>query len=273
MMVGDRVYDQRWDIAAARDFFAEPLGPPGIDLISDRNDHGVRSREISFEVRPGRQALATVIDTGQHGGPGVVLAHGGSADGRRFFIDEARSLAEHGATVILPATGGPDRADVDIMAAAVRDAVLTERRAVTCLVHLAAAVPSSLCFLGHSAGGFIGALLSAVDPRLDRIAVFGYGVGTFPRFAREDIENTGVRVDDRMAHVLDWLDPAHYVATPGTRALLIQHGRADDTVPIEEGRALYDAAAEPKRWAEYPCGHDIGVDAVATADRKEFLFA
>lgn len=30
------------------------------------------------------------------------------------------------------------------------------------------------------------------------------------------------------------------------------HGRADEVVPFELGRALFDAAAEPKRWIEYP---------------------
>src|SRR5215208_1891750 len=45
---------------------------------------------------------------------------------------------------------------------------------------------------------------------------------------------------------LDRVDPRHFVSIPGPRRLLFQHGRRDEDVPFEAGRALYEAAAEPK---------------------------
>ena len=50
------------EAGAAREFFAEPEGLARIDGVSDSNDCGLRSREIPFDVHPGLQALATVID-------------------------------------------------------------------------------------------------------------------------------------------------------------------------------------------------------------------
>ncbi len=86
---------------------------------------------------------------------GVVLAHGGSDDGRRFFLTEAAALAARGAAVILPVTRIRQNDGVDAFAAEVRNAVLTERAALDVLVE-AGAPPGALSFLGHSGGGASG---------------------------------------------------------------------------------------------------------------------
>ena len=39
--------------------------------------------------------------------------------------------------------------------------------------------------------------------------------------------------------------------------LLVIHGGKDTNVPIEEGRALFEAAAEPKRFLEIPKGNHL----------------
>ena len=46
----------------------------------------------------------------------------------------------------------------------------------------------------------------------------------------------------------------------------------DPVVTRDESRALYEAAAGPKEWREYDCGHDPDGDPRAVADRAE-LFA
>ncbi|MGI8589775.1 MAG: hypothetical protein ACR2M5_02115 [Nakamurella sp.] len=75
--------------------------------MSDHQKADVRYREISFDIRPGVSGVATVVDAGRTAGPGVVLAHGGSDDGRRFLLTEAEQLARQGATVVLPTTRFP----------------------------------------------------------------------------------------------------------------------------------------------------------------------
>ncbi len=54
--------------------------------------------------------------------------------------------------------------------------LLTERAALDVLVEPGAPA-DALSFLGHSAGGALGGILCAVEPRLARIAIFGYGAG------------------------------------------------------------------------------------------------
>ena len=51
--------------------------------------------------------------------------------------------------------------------------------------------------------------------------------------------------------------------------VLILHGDADKTIPMSQGKALFDAAPEPKRLIVYPGGHHndlrlygAGVDAI-----------
>jgi hypothetical protein len=137
-----------------------------------------RWREVSFSAGFGVDGIATVLSLTSHpAARGVVLAHGGSDDGRRFFVAEAAALAAHGAAVILPVMRLRLEDGIDAFADDVRNAVLIERAALDVLVDWAGAPPGALSFLGHSGGGALGAILSAVEPRLSRIAIFGCGAG------------------------------------------------------------------------------------------------
>jgi len=199
---------------------------------------------------------------------GVVLAHGGSDDGRRFFGSEAAALAARGAAVILPVTRIRLSDGVDAFATDVRNAVLTERAALDVLVE-AGAPPGALSFLGHSAGGALGAILSAVEPQLARIAIFGNGAGSVARSALARELSRGSVSTQELAAVADWFDLSHFVGVDRCAQLLVQHGRADRTVPVEAGRALFDAAAQPKAWAEYDCDHGLHADPRARKDRAD----
>lgn len=76
-----------------------------------------------------------------------------------------------------------------------------------------------------------------------------------------------------VAAVADWFDLGRFVGVERRAQLLVQHGRADRTVPIATGRALFDAAASPKLWAEYDWDHGLDADPQARADRAEFVMA
>jgi len=202
----------------------------------------------------------------------VVLAHGGSDDGRRFFVSEAAALAAEGAAVILPVTRVRQNDGVAAFAADVRDAVLTERAALDVLVEVGAP-PGALSFLGHSGGGALGGILCAVEPRLARIAIFGYGAGPLVRSITALGLSRGGAVTEDLAAVADWFDLAHFVGVERRAQLLVQHGRADQAVPIAAGRALFDAAVAPKLWTEYDWGHGLDADPHARKDRAEFVMA
>ena len=202
---------------------------------------------------------------------GVVLAHGGNDDGRRFFTSEAADLVARGAAVILLVMQLQLESGIEAFAEDIRKVVLIERAALDVLVDWAGAPPGELSFLGHSAGGAIGAVLSAVEPRLARIGIFGYGSGHLARSAWALELANGRIPDEQLAAATDWFDPAHFVGTDRRAHLFVQHGSRDQSVPIQDGRALYEAAASPKSWAEYDWGHDLDALPQARNDRADFI--
>lgn len=153
----------------------------------------------------------------------------------------------------------------------VRDAVLTERAALDVLIEWAGAPREELSFLGYSGGGALGAILCAVEPRLSRIGIFGYGAGTLARSARAREIRAGRAFAGDVAADGDWLDAARFVGVERSARLFVQHGRSDRTVPIIQGRALFDAAAFPKLWVEYDWDHGLDADPQARKDRADFV--
>jgi len=264
-------YRGRWELTDVRRYFARPPVPLSVSLLAEREDGLFHWREVNFAADFGVEGIATVVlPMSKTVTRGVVLAHGGSDDGRRFFMSEAAALATQSAAVILPATRIRPDDGVDAFATDVRNAVLTERAALDVLVE-AGAPPGALSFLGHSAGGALGAILSAVEPRLARIAIFGNSAGSLAGSALALELSRGHVFTEDLAAVTDWFDLAHFVGVDRRAQLLVQHGRADRTVPMKAGRALFEAAAQPKLWAEYDCDHGLDADPQARKDRAEFV--
>ena len=266
-------YYGSWDLTEVRRYFARPPVPLSVSLLADWADGDLRWREVTFVAGPGAEAIATVVSpVSRTVTRGVVLAHGGSDDGRRFFLAEAAALAAEGAVVILPVTRIRQCDGVDAFAADVRIAVLTERAAVDVLVE-AGAPPGALSFLGHSAGGGLAGILSAVEPRLSRIVIFAYGAGPLTRSAWTRALSRNGDVASEIVAVTDWFDLSRFVGVERQAHLLVQHGRADQTVPLAAGRALFDAAAQLKQWAEYDWDHGLDADPRARSDRAAFVAA
>lgn len=264
-------YRGRWELTGVRRYFARPAVPLLMTVLAEHGDGVLHWREVSFAVGPGLEGIATVVSPVSNPVTrGVVLAHGGSGDGRRSFVSEAAALATRGAAVVLPVTRIRLNEGVDAFAGDVRNAVSTERAALDVLVD-AGAPPGALSFLGHSAGGALGAILCAVEPRLARVAIFGNGAGSVARSALAGELSRGGVGTEELAAVTDWFDLAHFVGVERRAQLLVQHGRADRIASLEAGRALFEAAAEPKLWAEYDCDHGLDADPQARKDRAEFV--
>jgi dipeptidyl aminopeptidase/acylaminoacyl peptidase len=199
--------------------------------------------------------------------PAVVYAHGGSEDGKHHFLDEAIELSLLGATVLLPDAGVPIVGDVEADARTVHAAMLVQRRGIDLLVETEAA--TRLGYFGHSGGGAQGAMLSAVEPRLDAIVVAAWGSGIVRRSAAEMPNARPTREAYRES--AERSEPEHYVSRPGSRRLLFQHGLRDELVSVEEARRMYAAAAPPKSWREYDCSHELDEHLPARADRIAFF--
>lgn len=189
---------------------------------------------------------------------GVVIAHGGQDDGRRFFLAEAESFAARGFVVVLPVTRLPDHGDIEASTAAIDRSVRTYRWALDVL----SAHTDRFGFFGHSAGAFLGTVLATADSRVSRYVLAGYGSGTLTRLAG--------RQPAAYLTALERFDPRHSLARRYPARMLIQHGRHDDQVRRDEALALHAAAGPDAEWAEYDCGHAVDSPA-ARADRLSFM--
>jgi dipeptidyl aminopeptidase/acylaminoacyl peptidase len=204
---------------------------------------------------------------------GMVIAHGGSDDGRHFFRREAEQLAEAGCAVALPATFLPPRGDWSRTELAIRRSVVTHRQALDFLVHTAGADVDRLGFFGHSGGACLGAILTAVDDRIAVAVLAAVGSGTLVRVADAEMKASGRHLGPAYLNRLARYDPSRWLARHRARRLLLQHGRHDREVLLAEFLALRDQAAPPLAWRLYDCGHGVAADPAATRDRHAFLLA
>lgn len=249
------------DIDALITFFdydaAQPLRA---SVVAPERREGVEVTELRYDDGAGGLVEAYVV-----GGAavGVVVAHGGAGPGKHIFLPEALELARRGFVCLLADTSFPTDGTTAERVEATRARVLTQRRGLDVLAaHYGA---TRLGFYGHSAGGMQGAVLSAVEPRLEAIVVAGASGGAV-RWALDQGVTKGEELD-----AFHHLDPEHYVAVPGRRRLLFQHGHRDSVVPLAEARRLHAAAAEPKEWRDYDCDHGVDSHPPARADRLAFL--
>jgi fermentation-respiration switch protein FrsA (DUF1100 family) len=242
-----------------------------LNVVTHNAVRGLTVQEISYDNGDGDRCVATLVTPRQPTGTGVIIAHGGAGDGRRFFMTEALAMAGLGMTVLLPVTELPDHGDIEATRLAIRRHVRAHRRSVDVLEAVTEG-RGPLHFYGHSAGASQGALLSAVEPRIVAFSLTSIGAGTVTRLAAAELP-PGTEATDRYLRFLEQFDPAISVAVPGRRRLLFQHGRHDPVVRRDESLKLYEAAAEPKDWREYDCGHDPDGDPQAVTDRADLFSA
>jgi dipeptidyl aminopeptidase/acylaminoacyl peptidase len=197
--------------------------------------------------------------------PGIVVAHGGFEAGKHLFLTQAAELSAAGFVVLVADVAFPRSGDRTVVEAAFRGNVVSHRRALDVLENELDAVPAG--FFGHSRGGLEGAILAVVEPRLNAFAIAGIGS---PSHQRRETASQDAQLAKYLDAVMSF-DPARYLAVRGPRRLLVQHGRSDDVVTIAEARAMYEAAAPPKTWREYDCGHDVDGFGAARRDRVAFF--
>lgn len=192
---------------------------------------------------------------------GVVVAHGGRGPGKHLFRDEVVALAERGHLALAPDTRLPPIGDAEAELRAFEAVLGIHRQALDLLADRGA---TRFAFYGHSNGGTQAAALSACEPRLAAVVIAAMGTAHAKYLRRHGFD------DPEYLAAVRGLDPVGYVTVPGP-ARLFQYGRHDTVVDAEDAYALYEAAAEPKLWREYDCGHGLDADVRARLDRHAFL--
>jgi dienelactone hydrolase len=206
----------------------------------------------------------TLIRPDDPNGAGVILAHGGTDDGRHWFVDSGVELAAAGYTVALPATRSRAEPDVAGTERLMRRYVIVHRRALDLLADVTGG--TRLGYYGHSVGALQGALLVTAEPRLRAAVLAAYGSGTLERLITEDFG-----ADTPLLPALLAWDPARLLSAPHEVPLLLQFGRRDESARPDEGEALARAASPPVTTCWYDCDHGIDADPQARADRRAFF--
>lgn len=225
---------------------------PEKEIAQTPADFGLSYRELQFDTGDGELLFGWWITTERTPATAdILLCHGNGGNIGDRLID-AKLLAGAGFNLLLfdyrgygRSTGRPHEAGTYRDAAAARDALLRQPECD----------PARVIYLGESLGGAIALALAVESPPQGLVLQ-----STF----------TSLRA---VAHHHYPVIPSAVVpdAYPSIRRigqlqapLLVLHGARDEVVPLTEGRALYEAAPEPKRKHVFEgLGHS---DLVAAGD-------
>jgi len=131
----------------------------------------------------------------------------------------------------------------------------------------AAAGYQQLIYAGHSMGGAVGVLRASTDARIHQLISLAGMVHTRKfcdtEFGEETPDEGCMWEDEDCPLSQTFVDDMHRIdsvlhLTPSIRVpWLFVHGDEDDVVPVTEGREMFAAANEPKKWVEIPGGDHV----------------
>ncbi len=242
--------------------------------------------ELSYASPGGGRVTALLVTPhapGRHAG--ILFGHWGGGD-RTEFLPEALLLARAGAISLLPAypwtrpepwhrelrhSGDPEH-DFELYVRTVVDL----RRGLDLLLARPDVDPERVGYVGHSYGAQWGAILAAVDRRVQAAVLVG-GVPDLEAIYLEsdDPELVELRASDRpridrLLAVMAPLAAVRYVGRAAPIPLLFQFARYEQNFPRAAMERYYAAASEPKEVRWYPTAHDLD-DPQALVDRAAWL--
>lgn len=217
-----------------------PARPPVLE--------GERLEEVSFDAR-GTTIRGWFIAPSN--GATVLLLHGTDAD-RTQLATEAHLLVRHGYGALLfdwPGHGASD-------GAVTWDA--SERATLGAAIDFAARAPGvdaeRIGVFAFSRGTMIAIQVAARDPRIAALAVEG-AFADGEEELRHEFRHWGVLSQWPALWTARWrgmkldeMRPKDMVPEIAPRPVFVIAGAADEVVPPDQSRALFDAAREPKTW-------------------------
>ena len=281
------IFAQNQSIEELRRMFDyDQNAPLDIKEVGVINRDGVRIHDITYVSPKGGRVTAYLVVPAQKGRyAGVVFGHWGYGT-RTEFLPEAVLYAKAGVVSLLVD-------DLDVRPApwrrsapgsepeAVRNnfiqAVVDLRRGIDLLRARSDVDPNRIAYVGHSAGAHWGAILSAVDKRL-QTAVLMAGVPTEATILLEsddpdyiDFRQTTPKEQlDKYFKTVKSLDAINYVPHAAPMPLLFQFARFEQYFNEAAMRRYADAASNPKLVLWYDTGHGLN-DIQPLIDRANWL--
>ena len=217
---------------------------PSPTILQTPGSAGLEYRDLQFETTDGVRLHGWWVPARTEAVGHLLLCHGNAGNiGDRVLHAELLSAA--GFDVLLfdyrgygRSTGSPSEEGT------YRDA----RAALTSMLEQPGVAPSRVLYLGESLGGAIALRLALEHPPAGLVLLSAF---------------TSIREMSRLHYpfVPAPLVPDAYPSVNGIRRLeaplLVLHGERDQIVPVAHGRALFEAAPEPKRIHVFPgLGHN-----------------
>ena len=208
--------------------------------------------------------------------PGVIFVHPLPGD-RSTFLEEAALIAKQGIAslvVEMPWAQGEDFVNSIEKPEQARQAftrvVKDLRRAVDFVVSRSEIDIDRLGYIGHSAGAFVGGVLSGVEKRIKAFVLVA-GTGSFTDVAVCLMPDLQGQVLEHYAQVLEPIDPVYYLGRAAPSVLFFQVGRRDEFFPNGKLLDYAEAGSEPKFVKWYDTEHYFKNCEEAQRDRLEWL--
>lgn len=227
---------------------------PDRGFVAGPADYGLAHEEVELRAEDGTRLHAWWLPLA--GAMRTVLFLHGNAGNVSYWVEAAAAFREAGWSTLLLDYRGYGRSEG---APTEQGTYLDARAAWKHLVHDRGLDPLSIVIAGRSLGGGVATWLAEHHPAAGLV-----------------LEATFTSIADVVAKVAPLPGIRRFVRLgyPSLARmpnldlpLLVVHGLSDDLVPFEQGRALFDAAAGPKRFVQLRGGHN---DAF-TIDRARYV--
>lgn len=241
------------------------LAPERIPEQCSPGDLGLKFREVQIPTRNGKSLFAWFIPAvAQEKAPAVAVMHGWGGNAETM-LPLASPLRQAGFAVLLFDARCHGRSDDDSFASMPRFAEDLEQ-AVDWLLRQPEVDPQRIALVGHSVGA--GAALLAASRRNDIAAIASLAAFSHPApMMRRWLATKGIPhlpfgwlilryVESVIGHRFDDIAPIATIRKLSCPVLLV-HGDADPTVPVEEARAIHAArSGEQVELRIVAGGHD-----------------
>jgi dienelactone hydrolase len=255
----------------ASPFNYDPSVPFDTKIISQTEQQGVTVTELSYAAHDpsfstnfgGRTVAILVSPKGSGPFAGIVYMHWLGTSGRHEYLNEAVTMAQHGAISLLPMgffpwssapTGTQDDRALYI------GQVIELRRAFDFLLAQPGVDPHRLGYVGHGFGAVYGGVLAGVDKRAKTYILIG---GT-PGFVDLNCGCFGTMTAQYRTYFKD-IDPINFIPNAAPASIFFQFGKNDYSVTESLANQYYEAASQPKQIEWYDDIQDMHSDPVVAA--------
>ena len=259
-----------------------------IETSPDETIEGVVIEKYSFASPDGGRVPGLLIRPAVSArGPLILYGHwmmpGSPLRNHQEFRDEAIVMARAGAVCLLldgPLVRGEIPEITDPMKGQGPKAQLQMarewRRAIDLLVERDDVDPERIAYVGHSFNAGVGAMLSAVEKRIESFALMAgqyslreYVFDTKNPELVADLKKRGDAWIAEYFNKFPWVDAVNFVERSAPAAVFLQFGRRDKPIPARIARIGFAHFQQPKRMAFYAAGHEL--NSAARIDRARWL--